>query len=172
MIDITPALEADAALLAQLSRETFYDTFAADNTAEDMELFMSTSFAVQRLMAEAGDPQHIFFIARENGEPLGYLKLSLSPNPPQLGDAAAIEIARIYAVQKAIGKGVGAALMRQALEMAAAFGKSVIWLGVWERNLKAISFYKKWGFEKFGEHPFILGADAQTDWLMKRSVAG
>ena len=172
MLVITPAGPPDAALVAQLSRQTFYDTFAADNTAADMELFMNGPFATATLVAEVGLPEHLFFIARERDEALGYLKLSLSPNPPGLGDVPAIEIARIYAVKTAVGRGVGAALMRQAFETAAALGKAVIWLGVWEHNHRAIDFYTKWGFEKFGNHPFILGSDAQTDWLMRRAVAG
>ena len=32
-----------------------------------------------------------------------------------------------------------------------------IWLGVWEFNHKAMRFYMKNGFVRFGEHKFIFG---------------
>jgi ribosomal protein S18 acetylase RimI-like enzyme len=48
--------------------------------------------------------------------------------------------------------------------------KKVLWLGVWERNRRAIDFYSRFGFQKFGEHVFMVGNDAQTDWLMKLDI--
>ena len=42
-----------------------------------------------------------------------------------------------------------------------------VWLGVWEDNPRAISFYRKNGFVEFDKHIFVLGDDEQTDILMK-----
>ena len=67
-------------------------------------------------------------------------------------------------------KGVGPALMQACMDIAKELKKSVIWLGVWEKNSRAIAFYQKWGFEKFGEHIFPIGDDPQTDWLMKKAM--
>jgi ribosomal protein S18 acetylase RimI-like enzyme len=44
-------------------------------------------------------------------------------------------------------------------------------LGVWEHNPEAIAFYRGWGFEQIGTHTFQLGASAQTDFVMARSLA-
>jgi ribosomal protein S18 acetylase RimI-like enzyme len=99
---------------------------------------------------------------------VGYARIRETPNPIFGESGPAIEIARIYAVQKSIGKGVGRALMQRCMELARQNNVTVIWLGVWEKNHKAIAFYTKWGFERFGEHVFMLGDDAQTDWLMKK----
>ena len=60
--------------------------------------------------------------------------------------------------------------MQRSIEIARQKNAQIIWLGVWENNQKAISFYMKWGFEKFSEHIFMLGNDAQTDWLMKKAL--
>ena len=67
-----------------------------------------------------------------------------------------------------IGKGVGSQLMEASLHEARRKNKEVVWLGVWERNQRAIDFYLKWGFEKFDETDFLLGDDVQRDWLMKK----
>lgn len=86
----------------------------------------------------------------------------------EFADKTAIEIARIYAVRHFIGKGTGSALMQKCIDIAKEMNREVVWLGVWEHNKLAIDFYSKWGFEKFGEHVFVLGNDPQTDWMMKK----
>ncbi len=129
---------------------------------------MNEQFSKELLMAEVGAAGNIFLAAFADDKLLGYTKLKESKNPPELGDAKAIEIARIYTSQATIGRGIGKALMQKAIDTAKESGKEIIWLGVWEHNTRAIEFYKKWGFEKFSEHDFVLGNDVQTDWLMKK----
>ncbi|MEP6512519.1 MAG: GNAT family N-acetyltransferase [Parafilimonas sp.] len=161
------ALE-DANLIAELSRKTFYDSFAAYNTKEDMDKFMNEIFAQENLVAEVGAQGNIFLLAFCNDDAAGYVRMRESEIPKVLNTAEAIEIARIYAVENAIGKGIGSALMEKCIDVALEMNKEIIWLGVWEKNQRAIDFYTRWGFEKFGEHEFILGNDVQTDWLMKK----
>jgi len=167
-ISIREATKDEAALIADLSRQTFYETFAAVNTAENMNKFMNEAFTREKLMAEVGLPGNIFLLAYEAGEPVGYARLRETGTPLLMENGPALEIARIYALQKSIGKGVGRSLMQYSIDIARQKSARVIWLGVWEENQKAIAFYTKWGFEKFGEHVFMLGNDPQTDWLMKK----
>ena len=169
-IDIRYATREDAAMIADLSRKTFYDTFAAQNTQEDMDKFMNEQFTRARLMEEVGAPENVFIIAEINDETVGYARMRESAAPPELNGLPSIEIARIYAVQSGIGKGIGSALMKKCIDIAFEMGKRVIWLGVWEKNERAISFYERWGFEKFGEHDFVLGSDVQRDWMMKKML--
>lgn len=153
-----------------MSRRTFYDSFAAQNTPEDIALYMDKQFTRESLMAEVGMPGNIFLLAYLEGQPAGYARLLEHELPQGAGEGPAIEIVRIYAERSAIGKGVGKALMQYAIDLGREKGKKWIWLGVWEHNHRAIAFYTKWGFEKFGDHPFILGSDVQTDWWMKRKL--
>jgi ribosomal protein S18 acetylase RimI-like enzyme len=60
--------------------------------------------------------------------------------------------------------------MDAALDAARARGAQTMWLGVWERNPRAVAFYSKYGFTRVGEHTFMLGADAQTDWVLARGL--
>jgi ribosomal protein S18 acetylase RimI-like enzyme len=135
-----------------------------------MDKFMNEQFTRDNLIKEVGAEHNIFLVAEVEGETVGYARLREVPNPAELDDLAAIELARIYSVQSRIGKGVGSALLERCIEVAAGQKKQVIWLGVWEKNQHAISFYERWGFEKFSEHEFILGDDVQTDWLMKKVI--
>ena len=82
-----------------------------------------------------------------------------------------LEIARLYVIEDFIGKKVGGALMKDSISIAKEKGKEAIWLGVWEKNQRAIEFYNRWGFEKFSECDFLLGDDLQKDWLMKKGLS-
>ena len=162
--------EKDAELLADLSRQTFYNTFAPQNTKENMDKFMNEQFTKEALMKEMDSKENIFLLARVENEIAGYAKLREGKIRPEFGGVSSIEIARIYAINKMIGKGVGSALMQKCIEIALEKNKRLVWLGVWKENIAAIDFYKRWGFEIFGEQDFLLGNDLQKDWLMKKLV--
>jgi ribosomal protein S18 acetylase RimI-like enzyme len=49
-------------------------------------------------------------------------------------------------------------------------GSGVAWLGVWEHNPRAITFYGKLGFVACGEQVFPLGNDPQRDIVMARPL--
>jgi ribosomal protein S18 acetylase RimI-like enzyme len=164
-ITVKRATVTDAALIADLSRTTFYQAFAKDNTESDMELFMNEQFTKERLMQEVEKGAGIFLLAYDADEAVGYARIRVDN---KLKHEDAVEVARIYALDKAIGKGVGKALMETCLQIANDMQMKAVWLGVWEKNERAIAFYRKWGFEKFGEHKFLLGTDLQTDCLMKK----
>lgn len=170
-IRITVAGKEDAALIADLSRRTFYDTFAPHNTPENMDQFLTVQFTREQLLAEVGAPRNIFLLAWIGEEVAGYARLYEGNElPHELTGTSAIEIARFYSEQHAIGKGVGQALMKACLGKAAEIGKEWIWLCVWEHNLRAIRFYEKMGFRQFDRAIFVLGQDIQHDWKMKRRL--
>jgi ribosomal protein S18 acetylase RimI-like enzyme len=164
-ITVKRATVTDASLIADLSRTTFYQAFAKDNTESDMELFMNEQFTKERLMQEVEKGAGIFLLAYDADEAVGYARIRVDN---KLKHEDAVEVARIYALDKAIGKGVGKALMETCLQIANDMQMKAVWLGVWEKNERAIAFYQKWGFEKIGEHKFLLGTDLQTDCLMKK----
>ena len=169
-ICIRQATAKDAKLIAIISRTTFHDSFAAQNTKENMDKFMNEQFTEENLKAEVGAPGNTFFIASADKVAAGYIKLREAKKPKVLRRIDCIEIARIYALKHHIGKGIGSALMQTAIDVAKGKNKTVLWLGVWRFNQLAIDFYTQWGFKKFGEHDFLLGDDLQTDWLMKKEL--
>lgn len=161
----------DNVLLARLGAETFKDAFGADNTPEDMQLYLRKSFSPEMQAAELADPASVFLVAELANEPVGYARLVESAAPHAVVGLRPIEIVRIYARPEWIGHGVGATLMQACLREAALRQCDTVWLGVWERNQRAIAFYAKWGFVPVGYQPFLLGTDLQTDTLMARPVS-
>jgi ribosomal protein S18 acetylase RimI-like enzyme len=167
---IKRATPQDAALLATFGARAFSNTFAAENTAEDMKLFIETNYTTEKLTEELTDPRSIFLTVYDGDTLAGYVKLRTGHEPADLATQRAIEIERLYADATYLGKRVGLTLMNAAIRHAKMNQLEVLWLGVWEHNLKARNFYEKYGFETFGSHVFMLGTDAQTDLLMKKAL--
>jgi diamine N-acetyltransferase len=160
----------DAALLSELGARTFAETFAADNTPEDMAAYVATSFNLERQRAELADPASTILIATVDGAPAGYAHLLVSEPADGVVGPHPVELMRLYVSREWHGRRVGEALLRASLETAKQAGHETLWLGVWERNGRAQAFYRKWGFREVGEHDFQLGTDLQRDVVMERSV--
>ena len=160
----------DAELLSELGARTFSETFAADNTEEDLASYLAASFSVAQQTAELEDPAATFLVAEVDGRAAGYAKLRDGAPEKGVEGANPVEIVRLYVGREWLGRGLGAELMRACLDEARRTGHETIWLGVWERNERAQTFYRKWDFRPVGEHMFQLGADLQRDILMARPV--
>lgn len=169
-ITIRRAALDDASLLTELGARTFGDSFAADNTPEDMTAYLAGAFNPKKQTAELADADTTFLMAEMEGQPVGYARLKWGGAPACVTASRPVEIIRFYSIKELIGHGVGAALMKACLEEARGLGCDVVWLDVWEKNPRAIAFYTKWGFIKVGEQGFQLGDDLQHDWLMARSI--
>ena len=169
-IRLRRADDQDTALLAELGARTFQDTFGPDNTPEDMAAYLASAFGPRQQAAELADPGTVFLIAEAYGETIGYARTKQGPAPECIAGGRPIEIIRLYATLDWIGRGVGAALMHGCLAQAQQRGCDVVWLDVWERNTRAIAFYRQWGFADVGTQPFVLGTDVQHDLLMARAV--
>lgn len=168
--NVRRASSEDAELLADLGARTFVETFAEENTPEDMAAYLAVSFSRERLTAELTDPLSIFFIAEVDGGAAGYAKIHPGETSESVEGERPVELVRLYVARAWLGRGVGPALMRRSLEEARALGFQTIWLGVWERNHRAQAFYRKWNFHEVGEHIFQLGSDPQRDVVMQRAV--
>ena len=172
---IRPATIADAARLSKLAATTFRETFEGENTPEDMARYVAQAFTPDQQAAEIADPGGAVLLAERphpagDAELVGYVHLASGPAPAAVQGPAPLELKRLYVARVWHGQGVAQALMDAALDAAYASGAKTLWLGVWERNPRAVAFYRKYGFTRVGEHTFVLGGDAQTDSLFARSL--
>ena len=171
---IRSATPDDAPALAAAGRAFFRDTFGAANRPEDMQDYLAHAFSESRQRSELAEPgARVLIAAGGDGEIVGYVHVRLGAAPPAASSAPpgrAAEIARLYADRRWHGRGLGAALMDAALATAMHWGAELLWLGVWERNPRAIAFYAKHGFVDVGEQEFQLGSDRQRDRIMARRL--
>ena len=169
-IQINKVTLADIDLLQKIGRQTFYETFSAGNTEENMQKYLDEGFSIEKLTAELHDKNAEFYFASLEEKVIGYLKLNFGQSQTELKDNKAFEIERIYVLNEFHGKDVGKLLYERALQIALQIKADYIWLGVWEENPRAINFYKKNGFVEFDKHIFKLGVDEQTDIMMKLTL--
>jgi diamine N-acetyltransferase len=157
----------DAERLSELGAKTFYETFAKDNTPENMNAYLKRSFSPEIQFNELSQRDVIFLIAEVEGNMTGYAQLILNSQDEAIKAARPLEIRRIYASAEYLGRGVGKELMQATIREARQRGCDCLWLGVWEKNQRAVDFYKKWGFRQVGTHIFSVGDDPQNDFVME-----
>lgn len=166
-IKINKVTLADLVQLQEIGRQTFAETFSSTNTEENMKAYLEEGFSNAKLSAELDNPNSEFYFATLNNTVIGYLKINFGLAQTELKDDKALEIERIYVLQEFHGKKVGQLLYDQAIHLAKEKKADYVWLGVWEKNHRAIQFYTKNGFVEFDQHIFVLGDDEQTDIMMK-----
>jgi diamine N-acetyltransferase len=164
---IRHATIADAAALAALGERTYRDTFAAENNPDDLDMYLARAYGEpqQRREIENADGVTLLVVSDDDSDLMAFAQLRLSASPH-----GEMEIARFYVDQPHHGKGVAQALMQAVMETSRALGATTIWLGVWERNWRALAFYGKCGFQDVGSQPFLVGTDLQTDRVMSRVI--
>jgi len=166
-ITIQKATSNDIKQLQKIGRQTFSETFSSSNTEENMHEYLAEGFSNKKLTNELNHEKSEFYFALSENKVIGYLKINFGVSQTELKDEKAIEIERIYVLKEFHGKKIGQVLYEKAIEIAKQKNADYVWLGVWEKNPRAIRFYKKNGFVEFDKHIFKLGNDEQTDIMMK-----
>lgn len=160
----------DLTELARISRLTYEDTFASANTPENMKAYLDHAFNEKQLAAELNTDGTQFFFAKADKTILGYLKINMGQAQTEFQEEEGLEIERVYVLPDHQGKKMGKSMLNFAIDKARNLGKQYVWLGVWEHNLAARAFYDRLGFREIGSHPFVMGDDVQTDYLLRLDV--
>ena len=165
---IRSATHEDSAALAALAEATFRDTFAASNSAENMDAHCRASYGEAQQAREIADTAMQSFVAERDGALVAYAQLRFGPAPACVPATRPGEILRLYVHRDWHGRGLAQRLMDTCLATLRARGADAAWLGVWEHNPRAIAFYRKYGFTEVGDHVFPVGDDPQRDIVMMR----
>lgn len=167
---IRRAKTSDAAALRELSEHAFRTAYSWYNTPEDMELYVREHFSAATIEKELADPSLYYLLAFEADELIGYTKLDLQTEALRDCGERPLEIARLYTKPERIGGGIGKLLVDAVADYAMQNGFDCVCLGVWQKNEKAVKFYKREGFVITGTTTFVLGSDPQDDFIMVKRV--
>lgn len=165
------ATVADATAVADFAERTFVETFGAVNTPENMALHVSKSYGVAQQARELADPDCVFILFEDHATIAAYAEVRRAEAPPCVTGDRPVELHRFYVDGPWHGSAVARLLMEEAMRVAREFGARTLWLGVWERNARAIAFYTKCGFRMAGATEFSLGAELQSDRIMVTALA-
>lgn len=157
---------SDAAALAAFAARTFIETFGADNDPSDLAAHNAEQYGVPQQTAELADPTWVTLLAEQDGAIAGFAQLRTKKPPPCVTGDAPVEIHRFYVDRPHHGTGLAQQLMAAARATAVEMGGRTLWLGVWERNPRAIAYYAKSGLRDVGSADFFVGPDRQTDRIM------
>lgn len=168
---IRNATPPDAAALTQLAIRTFTDAFAKDNTPEDVAEFFAQNYTEAHQQREIADPGLATLVAEHDGALVAFIQVQTDAPNADVAPTACAEVRRLYVMSDWHGRGLAPKLIERGCEVARQHDAGTLWLGVWERNARAIAFYKKNGFDVVGEKSFQLGGDLQRDLVMARPLA-
>ena len=172
MWNVRRAGAEDAASLHEIAESTFRDTFGPANTTEDMDLHCSRVFTREAQARELGDPAMDALVIDDPGRDrfAAYAQIRAGASPPCVRSENPIELQRFYVRRDFHGAGLAQILMDAVLSRAREKRADTLWLGVWEKNPRAIRFYEKCGFREVGDQKFLLGTDAQRDLVLARPL--
>jgi diamine N-acetyltransferase len=163
---IRTATTEDADRLAQFARTAFRDTYRDIDDADGIERYVAEHFTPEEVAAQIRDPASTVLLAWQGETLIGYAQVLQSEAPPCVTGPAPVELARLYLAQDAIGLGLGARLMLAVQARVRELGGRTVWLGVYDRNQRAIAFYRKFGFVEVGGKEFIFAGQVVIDPVM------
>ena len=160
----------DAAALTAFGRRVFAATFGPDNTPADLHAYLEQTYLEPRQREEIANPDMETLLVEADGALAAFAQLREGPAGEGIIDNEPIELWRFYVDPSWHGRGLARTLMGAAEDAARARGARTMWLGVWERNLRAQTFYRRQGFTVVGTQVFQLGADPQCDLVMAKQL--
>lgn len=167
---IRPAKISDSISLAAFSANAFRAAYDWYNTEEDMNKYVRENFTAAKMESEINDSAIVYLLAYADEELVGYAKLSMQPVEFKTVSERPLEIARLYTKPELIGKGIGKKLIEESVLFAMKNKFDSLCLSAWQQNEKAVSFYKREGFEIAGTTTFVLGTDVQDDFIMVKRL--
>jgi len=156
----------DLQQLRLISEQTFVHAFEKDNDPKDFKNYIEKAFALNKIMEELLNTYSDFYFVYNIDVLVGYFKLNIMSAQSDVHCDDSMELERIYVLKEYQGLGLGEQFLHRIKKIAQERKKKMLWLGVWEKNKRAIKFYQRHGFQKFDTHPYFIGTDEQTDWLM------
>jgi ribosomal protein S18 acetylase RimI-like enzyme len=158
----------DAAVLADLHRRSFVETFAHLYRPEDLEAFLER-LNEDGFRAELLDGEHQVRFAEADGEPVAFVKLGPMTLPVQ-PSRPALEFRQLYVLRGWQGAGIAQALAEWAIDQGRRRGAEELYLSVFVENHRAKAFYRRYGFVYVGPYKFMVGEQADEDEIWKLNL--
>jgi ribosomal protein S18 acetylase RimI-like enzyme len=162
----------DAVTLAALSVQVFLDTYATEGVRGDLAREALREYSEAAFVSRLSEPGRKFVLAEAQAALVGFAELNCVLGEAPAPGLAGWELARLYVQPQAQGGGVGTALLRRAEQLAAEDGSRDLWLSVWERNERALAFYRRLGYADVGETTYAFeGREYGNRVVAKRLAA-
>jgi diamine N-acetyltransferase len=152
-ISIRAATHADALCIGVLGTQVFLDTYAPDgitpSLAREVQHQMSTA-AIAATLAMPATRTLVAEHAAHAAHMVGFMQLTLGAKQKLVEVDDAVEMNRLYVLERFTRRGIGRMLLESAEALAASSGAHALWLTAWEGNHRARAFYASQGYEDVG----------------------
>jgi ribosomal protein S18 acetylase RimI-like enzyme len=170
---LRPISLADLDALVPLSRRAFIDAFGHLYAAEDLAAFLDTYRAPGRFAAMIEDPDAMVMGAYVEGALAGYCTMQFGKGFEERSEprpAKPAMLGQLYCSADATGKGIGAALLEQAIEAARERECDALQLSVYSENFGAQRFYQRYGFRHVADIDFWVGNHRDDEFLYELTL--
>lgn len=154
---------ADADRLARFAAQTFTATYRDLDNATDIADYVAEHFSITAVADVLCDPACTTLLAEGGTTLAGYAVVRQKEPPRCVTGPLPINLWRLYLDEACIGTGLGARLLAEVHAEAARQRAAALWLGVYERNVRAVQFYERFGFHKIGDHEFLFAGGTYID---------
>ncbi|MBL8182010.1 MAG: GNAT family N-acetyltransferase [Blastocatellia bacterium] len=163
--NIRAGTEQDITILAALGTATCYEAYFELDPSADLADYCARVYSVENVRAEYEDPNSTYLIAEVNERAVGFAKLRENNFVKCMADRHAIELHRIYVLERMKGSGIGRQLFDRCCEIGREKGREALWLGVWEQNTTAQKFYERIGMTNVGTTDFSDGKNVFLNFV-------
>ncbi len=168
---IRPAQPSDSEGLSQLANAVFRHTYGAVIPSAILTPYLARVFSPTAIQLAIHEPATQLLVAAQGNRLLGYSKCAPTVPPASVRPGRVLELGNLYVDPAHQGRGLGKALLHQAMQHAAAQGFTTLWLCVWQANQPALHFYQSLGFTLVGETVIDVDGVRFDDWVMQKTLA-
>ncbi len=161
-IKIRKAGARDVRLISALAITTCYEAYFELDPPHDLADYCFNFLSPEKIQAEFDDPNSTFMIAELSGNAVGFAKLREAKPVDCVAGSKAIEVQRIYVLERMKGREIGKRLIAEAASIGRTRGFDLLWLGVWDKNVAAQRFYERIGMKQLGTTDF---SDGKNEFL-------
>jgi diamine N-acetyltransferase len=161
----------DATALASFAAQAFTDTYLGLDDPQEIADYCAEHFQPEVMAGVIRDTACTTLLAWVGVQLAGYAILRDKPPPACVTAPQPLQLWRLYLGQGFIGQGLGARLMSEVRAQARRRGAGMLWLGVYDRNVRAVEFYKRFGFAQVGTDRFLFGGRLYDDPIYAAPVA-
>lgn len=151
---IRAANENDVKAIVDIGRIAVKEAHQNSCSEADMQQYIDANYNDAAILNELQEPANLYQLLFCDDKPAGFSKIVLNATHPNIEEVPATKLDRIYLLPNYFDLKLGYKLLSHVIELSKAKGQNCMWLFTWIGNERAISFYRKVGFEVIGEHSF------------------
>jgi len=152
--------KSDLKIVIDLANEIWPICYKDTISAIQIQNLLDKIYSVENLIHEVEELGHVFWIAHDSREPVGYISAYVEENN--------LWIKKLYILPEKQGKGYGTQFMNTVENYFK--NTKAICLLVNSTNKSAQAFYKAKGFEVIDTVPVKMGDYYFTDFVMKKEI--